>query len=247
MNDIKKTVLSKFLIQTPTLETNEINTNSLTLAGQSLEEFIEQNMGGAEAIEQLQSKVGTLETSVGEINGEIEELSSKSYAYTDSENTFTENNTFANELTLSAGAKSDGNITVNEGNVIVNQSGTITFFDDGETILSSNASGSLYVDCSSSTPFVLDHNCVYDFGVISQDINLGESEFFGKGKLIQTCEVWFETGSTVPTVTWPVGTYWIESATGSAPTLSASTRYRIALRSEVDTIVASIAYTYKKA
>jgi hypothetical protein len=124
-----------------------------------------------------------------------------------------------------------------------NLASSSSFFQSG---FSSNASGSLYVDCSSSTPFVLDHNCVYDFGVISQDISLGESEFFGKGKLIQTCEVWFETGSTVPTVTWPVGTYWIESATGSAPTLSASTRYRIALRSEVDTIVASIAYTYKK-
>lgn len=94
MNDIKKTVLSKFVVQTPILETNEINTNSLTLAGQSLEEFIEQNMGGTEAIEQLQSKVGTLETSVGEINGEIEELSSKSYAFTDSDNTFSGQNSF---------------------------------------------------------------------------------------------------------------------------------------------------------
>lgn len=48
-----------------------------------------------------------------ETREEIEEISSKSYAYTDSENTFTENNTFVNELTLSAGANSDGSITVN--------------------------------------------------------------------------------------------------------------------------------------
>lgn len=106
MNDIKKTVLSKFVVQTPTLETNEINTNSLTLAGQSLEEFIEQNMGGAEAIEQLQSKVGTLETSVGEINGEIEEISSKSYAYTDSDNTFTQKNTFSDIVATSVESSS---------------------------------------------------------------------------------------------------------------------------------------------
>ena len=106
MNDIKKTVLSKFVVQTPTLETNEINTNSLTLAGQSLEEFIEQNMGGAEAIEQLQSKVGTLETSVGEINGEIEEISSKNYAYTDSENTFSEKNTFSEIFSSSINSNS---------------------------------------------------------------------------------------------------------------------------------------------
>ena len=133
MNDIKKTVLSKFVVQTPTLETNEINTNSLTLAGQSLEEFIEQNMGGAEAIEQLQSKVGTLETSVGEINGEIEELSSKSYAYTDSDNTFSGQNSFdtiASVQSLNATEAYIENLTIKELTVLDDEASGVSVISE---------------------------------------------------------------------------------------------------------------------
>jgi hypothetical protein len=63
--------------------------------------------------------------------------------------------------------------------------------------------------------------------------------------LVQTCELWFRTSATPSTKhKWPTGIYWIDSATGAAPTLLASKNYRLVFRQEPNKIIASIAYLY---
>lgn len=280
MNDIKKTVLSKFVVQTPTLEANEINTNTLHIDGKDIGEIIDEVSGSNKNVAKLDeantftedntftnvsaesisatnisssSVIVSESLQIGEKN--IEQLindeaeANENIAKRNTENTFAETNTFNKEVKLSEGAETQNSITVRNGNVIVHKGGNITFLDDGEIEVSPNASGSLLTDYSDKEIWsnILDHNQVYNFGVISDTKDLSSMEFLASGYLIQTCEIWFETGTTVPTIIWPNGTYWIESPTGAAPTLNASTRYRIALRSEIDTIVASVSYSYKKA
>lgn len=166
------------------------------------------------------------------------------YGQLNADNTFTKENTFEQSVQLSNGANSSNDIIVSNGNIVVNKSGSITFLDDGEITITENASGSLYVDCSTNTPAELDHNKVYDFGLIEGTKDLSSMQFTGGNVLIQTCEVWFKTGATAPTITWPTGTYWIDSATGTAPALQPNLKYRLSLRWEIDTIVASISYCY---
>lgn len=167
------------------------------------------------------------------------------YAKQSVDNRFLETNTFEKEVKLTNGASSENSIMVNNGNVIINQGGSITFLDDGEVSISQNASGSLYVNCSSFIPIELNHNRVYDFGLIESDKDLSEMTFLGGDLLIQTCELWFKTGDVVPNFSWPGGVFWIDSITGSEPTWEANMKYRLALRWEIDTIVASISYCYK--
>jgi hypothetical protein len=96
-------------------------------------------------------------------------------------------------------------------------------------------------------PVNFENGVCYDIGVISNTTDLSNVKFTGEGRLVQTCELWFTTSATPPTAhKWPYGTelYWIDSATGAAPTLLASKNYRLVFRREPNKIIASIAYLY---
>ena len=159
------------------------------------------------------------------------------YAQLHSENTLTETNTF--EKTIIA---EDG-INATSGDIVVTE-GVITFEDliDGTVIERSGASGYQYVE---GMPTSFENGVCYDIGEISNTTNLTNVKFTGEGRLVQTCELWFATPATPPTThQWPKNIYWIDSATGAAPTLIASKNYRIVFRREPNKIIASIAYLY---
>lgn len=208
------------------------------------------------------------------------------YARLAAENTFSETNTFEEEVQLENGATANNNINVESGNIIVNKEGVLTFSDpdgvvttseditksnisyqkvqtpqvdannvlvsddgcitfqdsiEGTVIERSRASGYRYLQ---QVPTVLENGVCYDIGTISNETNLSNVTFTSEN-LIQTCEIWFKTSATPSTThKWPNGTYWIDSATGVAPTLLASKNYRIVFRREPNKIIASIAYVY---
>ena len=159
------------------------------------------------------------------------------YAQLHSENTLTETNTF--EKTLIA---EDG-INATSGDIVVSE-GVITFEDliDGTVVERSGATGYQYVE---GMPTSFENGVCYDIGEISNTTNLSNVKFTAEGRLVQTCELWFKTPATVPTThKWPTNIYWIDSATGAAPTLIASKNYRLVFRQEPNKIIASIAYLY---
>lgn len=152
------------------------------------------------------------------------------FAQRSTDNTFSGANTFEQTVT----AKED----------IIVTNGIITFEDliDGTVIERSGASGYRYVE---GMPASFNNGVCYDIGEISNTTNLSNVTFSGKGRLVQTCELWFTTPATVPTThQWPANIYWIDSANGAAPTLIASKNYRIVFRQEPNKIIASIAYLY---
>ena len=152
------------------------------------------------------------------------------FAQRSTDNTFSGANTFEQTVT----AKED----------IIVTNGIITFEDliDGTVVERSGASGYQYVQ---GIPTSFNNGVCYDIGEISDTTNLYDVTFSAKGRLVQTCELWFTTPATVPTThQWPKNIYWIDSATGAAPTLIASKNYRIVFRQEPNKIIASIAYLY---
>lgn len=132
---------------------------------------------------------------------------------------------------------------VDANNVLVSDGGCIAFQDgiDGTVIERNGASGYRY---NQEVPITFENGVCYDIGTISNETNLSNVTFTSEN-LIQTCEVWFRTSATLPTThQWPANTYWIDSATGTAPTLLANKNYRIVFRREPNKIIASIAYLY---
>lgn len=158
------------------------------------------------------------------------------YAQLHSENSLTETNTF--EKTIIA---EDG-LNATSGDIVVGE-GVITFEDliDGTVVERSGASGYQYVQ---GIPTSFNNGVCYDIGEISSTTDLSNVRFSSEN-LVQTCELWFRTPATVPTgYKWPTDLYWIDSATGAAPTLIASKNYRLVFRREPNKIIASIAYLY---
>lgn len=132
---------------------------------------------------------------------------------------------------------------VDANNVLVSDGGCITFQDgiDGTVIERDGSSGYRY---NREIPITFENGVCYDIGTITDETNLSNVTFTSEN-LIQTCEVWFQTPATPPTThKWPANTYWIDSATGAAPTLIANKNYRIVFRREPNKIIASIAYLY---
>ena len=129
-----------------------------------------------------------------------------------------------------------------KGNNVLVSGGAVIFEDliDGTVIDASGATGYLHV---TEMPITFENGICYDIGTISNRTDLSTITFTSE-TLIQTCELWFTTGSTIPTIIWPTGTYWIDSANGTAPTLLANKNYRIVFRREPHKIIASIAYVY---
>ena len=153
------------------------------------------------------------------------------------ENTFVKPNTFKESITTEGGINAMG------GDIFV-ANGVITFEDliDGTVVERSGASGYQYVE---GIPTKFNNGVCYDIGTISNTTDLSAITFSAEGRLVQTCELWFTTPATVPTThKWPANIYWIDSATGAAPTLIASKNYRLVFRQEPNKIIASIAYLY---
>lgn len=165
------------------------------------------------------------------------------YARKAAENTFSETNTFEEKVQLENGATANNNINVESGNIIVNKEGVLTFSDPDGTVISSNGiSGYQYIE---SVPTSFTNGAIYELGLVEGSLDLFAINFDGiDDRLVQTCEVWFMTGATVPTITWPSGTYWIDKANGIAPTLIANMTYRIVFRNEIIRTVASVGYCY---
>lgn len=132
---------------------------------------------------------------------------------------------------------------VDTNTVLVSDGGYISFQDgiDGTVIERSGASGYRY---NREIPITFENGVCYDIGTITNETNLSNVTFTSE-ILVQTCELWFTTSATPPTAhKWPTNTYWIDSATGAAPTLIANKNYRIVFRREPNKIIASIAYLY---
>lgn len=165
------------------------------------------------------------------------------YARQSQTNTFTDTNTFKKTIDADGGLESQGDVIVKDGNIIVDKNASITFVDEGEIQITKVASGYIY---QTGIPSELDNGKVFDLGVIDSDKDLSSIAFCGDDTIIQTCEIWFHMGETVYSITWPSNTWWIDSATGVSPTWAANMRYRIAFRKEIDTIVASLSYSYTK-
>lgn len=160
----------------------------------------------------------------------LEEKTPEGVAKLDEANVFTADNTFNAQTTFN--------------NNVVISNGALTFEDliDGTVIESNGASGYRYIQ---GIPSSFNNGVCYDIGQISNNTNLSKVTFSAKGRLVQTCELWFTTPATVPTThQWPENIYWIDSATGAAPTLIASKNYRIVFRQEPNKIIASLAYLY---
>ena len=168
----------------------------------------------------------------------------KVYAQLEAENTFTANNTFEQEVQLENGATANNNINLRSGDLLIHQGGNLTFFNDGVVTTGEDSSGSLYTNCYTLTPSKLNHNRVYDLGLVEEERDLSTMVFSNSTILVQTCEIWFKTGDTVYDIIWPENVYWIDSSTGIVPDFEANMKYRISLRNEFDTIVASVSYSY---
>lgn len=134
---------------------------------------------------------------------------------------------------------------VKTNNVVMDGDGSITFTDpDGVVTLTEDKTVTGY-RYFGGMPTQFNNGCIYDIGEISNDTNFESVRFSAGGRLVQTCEVWFRTPATVPTgYKWPTNLYWIDSATGAAPTLIASKNYRLVFRREPNKLIASIAYLY---
>ena len=135
---------------------------------------------------------------------------------------------------------------VNTNNIIVEGNGSLTFTDsvNGTIFDTENPMATGYRNVE-GIPSSFNNGVCYDIGEISDSTNLKNITFSANGRLIQTCELWFSTSTTVPTNhQWPTNMYWIDSATGAAPTLLPSKNYRIVFRQEPKKIIASIAYMY---
>lgn len=93
---------------------------------------------------------------------------------------------------------------------------------------------------SGSLPTILQAGHVYDLGQLSTDTDLTGLMFSAK-EHVQTAELWFTTGDTVPPITWSADAIW----TDSEPTLLTGTAYRFALRQEPNgKLIISMAYEY---
>lgn len=163
------------------------------------------------------------------------------YAQLKVENTFQEVNNFQKHVNFGSSVETNGTVKVNSGGVVLSADGYVSFNDDGLVTTPSGAKGYPY---SEGIPTVLSNGGVYNLGIITEPIDISGVYFDGDDTIIQTCEVWFEQGSTVNAITWMPDLYWIDTANGKAPTWIAKLRYRVAIRKEIDRLIGSVSYSY---
>lgn len=89
-------------------------------------------------------------------------------------------------------------------------------------------------------PTILQAGHVYDLSLLSTATDLTGLTFSAK-EHVQTAELWFTIGDTVPPITWSADAIWIDSE----PALLTGTAYRFALRQEPNgKLIFSLAYEY---
>ena len=130
---------------------------------------------------------------------------------------------------------------INSNNILIDKNGMLTFSDDGEVKIRGGASGWPY---KQKIPTLLENGKVYDMGEITSDMDLSSMTYGENTTLIQTCEIWFKTGTEIFNFIWPEGLFWIDYDDGIMPTLLPNMKYRIAIRNEITNLVASISYAY---
>lgn len=163
------------------------------------------------------------------------------YAQLKVENTFQEVNNFEKHVNFGSSVETNGTVKVNSGGVILSADGYVSFNDDGLVTTPSGAKGYPY---SEGIPTVLQNGGIYNLGIITEPIDISGVYFDGDDTIIQTCEVWFEQGSTVNAITWMPDLYWIDTSNGKAPAWIAKLRYRVAIRKEIDRLIGSVSYSY---
>lgn len=150
------------------------------------------------------------------------------------ENEFTETNIFSKQVTTSQGIKTDGNIYIAKGS-------QISFLNDGEVTITSGANG---YPIFNGIPTVIANGAIYNIGDINADTDLSGIVFDGDETIVQTCELWFNTGLTLYNITFPSNLIWIDYEDGNMPQLLSKMKYRIIIRKEIDTLIASISHYY---
>lgn len=147
------------------------------------------------------------------------------YANLNTENTFTKAVTINDTLTISGNHLITGELTVTEDSESSGFPGQPYFFD---------------------TPSEMLCDAVYDLGILKENKDLSGIQFANISTHVQTCEIWFETGETTYTVTWPAASIWPDEIGGIAPAgLMSNTAYRYAVRREPNgSFVIAKAYSY---
>lgn len=81
---------------------------------------------------------------------------------------------------------------------------------------------------------------IHDLGELATDTDLTALSF-GESANVQTAELWFTTGATVPAIQWPGGICWLNAE----PELVPAAAYRFALRREPSgKLLINLAYEY---
>lgn len=94
---------------------------------------------------------------------------------------------------------------------------------------------------SGTMPSTLQAGHIYDLGQLTENTDFSALKL-NETANCQTIELWFSTGSSVPTITWPANGVWVNS---EEPLLSLSTAYRFALRREPNgNLIINLAYEY---
>lgn len=90
-------------------------------------------------------------------------------------------------------------------------------------------------------PTQLRANTVHDLGLLTADLDLSSLVFEEATNEVLTAELWFTTGSTVHTVTFPSEAIWVDLK----PVLTNDTAYRFAMRREPNgKLIINLAYEY---
>ena len=90
-------------------------------------------------------------------------------------------------------------------------------------------------------PTQLRANTVHDLGLLTADMDLSSLVFEEATNEVLTAELWFTTGSTVHTVTFPSEAIWVDLK----PVLANDTAYRFAMRREPNgKLIINLAYEY---
>ena len=94
---------------------------------------------------------------------------------------------------------------------------------------------------SGTMPSTLQAGHIYDLGQLTENTDFSALKL-NETANCQTIELWFSTGSSVPTITWPANGVWVNS---EEPLLSLSTAYRFVLRREPNgNLIINLAYEY---
>jgi len=158
--------------------------------------------------------------------------------------------TTATECTVTAG---NGMLlctaTAGEQKIFTAISDFVELSDDGAILsllfgkFTENSTADIPQPChTGALPELIQAGHVYDLGELNGSCNL-EALAFPESHAVQTAELWFSTGSEVPSIVWPSNAVWLDD---SEPTLTPATAYRFSLRREpAGNLIINLAYEYE--